>query len=361
MSFYTPFNFLCLFSLLIRLSAASELPRTLPPGDPKIALQGAWTDDFRGAWTGIGFKVRTDAKEMNLLFKDFAPGGEHPRVEGGYRNNYLNLRIDDNEPVVIALQKGQTRYAVPGLDGKPRTVTVFRRTEPLFKPIQFLGLELPANAHLMDPPPASSLRLQVIGDSISSGYANETDGPKSSFTQPTENGGMTYWAIAARELGADIRCAAWSGKGVLRDRKNNSDGQLPGIWRYALPEQEVPERDGVTWMPTHVVINLGTNDIARGIPDEADFKQAYQALIEDIRSTAPTAKIFLCFGPLINQKKHGQILEFLNQLAIKNQETYVLQLSNPFGIKGAGAHWHPNVKANIKMAEQLLAAIRRKN
>jgi len=348
---------LLLLSLLVRVNA-EELPVKIEPDNPKIALQGAWTDDFRGAWTGIGFKVRTDAPEMNLLFQDFAPGGAHPQVEGGFKNNYLNVQIDDREPQVLALQKGQTRYAVEGLDGKPHTVTVFRRTEPLFRPIKFLGLELPAGAALMDPPAASPVRMQVIGDSISCGYGNETEGPKSKFSHPTENGGLTYWAIAGRELGADMRCAAWSGRGVLRDRKGNQDGQLPEIWRMALPEQGVAERKGADWKPTLVVINLGTNDIAQGIPSQADFTKAYQALIDDIRSTAPDAKIFMCFGPMINKQKHGALLEYLHQLAADNRDAYVVELSNPYGMKGVGANWHPNVKANQHMATELLAAIR---
>lgn len=338
--------------------AASELPVKIAPDNPKIGLRGAWTDDFRGAWTGIGFRVRTDAPAMNILMEDFAPGGAHGQVEGGFKNNYLNVRIDGGEPHVIALQKGETRYAVPGLDGKPHTITVFRRTEPLFKPIKFLGLELPAGATLMDPPAQSAVRMQVIGDSISAGYGNETEGPKSPFAHPTENGGMTYWAIAARELTADVRCSAWSGKGVLQDRNGNKSGQLPEIWRQALPEQGVPERAGVNWVPTIVVINLGTNDTAKGMPPQADFKKAYQALIDDVRSTAPDAQIFMCYGPMINKSKYGEVLTVLNELAAENKETFVVDLNNPFGIQGAGAHWHPNVKANVEMAKQLLAAIR---
>ncbi|GHC12902.1 SGNH/GDSL hydrolase family protein [Cerasicoccus arenae] len=337
--------------------AADELPQKIAPDNDSIALQGAWTDDFKGSWTGIGFKVRTDADAMNILMQDYAPGGLHGDAEDDYRNNYLNIRIDDEVPTAIALQKGQTRYAVSGFDGKPHTVTVFRRTEPLFKPIQFLGLELPVGAQLLPPPPMSDVRLQVIGDSISCGYGNETDGIKAPFRPATENGELTYWAIAGRELGADVRCAAWSGKGVLRDRNNNLHGQLPEIWRQALPETGEPERAGTAWVPTIVVINLGTNDSAKGIPPKDDYIAAYQALIDDIRSTAPEAKIFCVFGPMIYTPKHSEILAYLNEIAANNQQVYVVKLTNEFGMQGVGAHWHPNVKSNQAMAKQLLTAI----
>ncbi len=335
---------------------AGELPQKVAPDSESIALQGAWTEDFQTAWTGAGFKVRTDAPEMNILMEDFAPGGAHPK--GGFKNNYLNVRIDDQEPTVIALQKGETRYAVPGLDGQPHTVTVFRRTEPLFRPIKFLGLELPAGGKLLDPPAPADIRIQVIGDSISCGYGNETEGVKAPFSQPTENGELTYWALAARELGADIRCAAWSGRGVLRDRKGNKDNQLPEIWRMAEPNSGQPERAAGKWTPTIVVINLGTNDTALGIPEKSKFTAAYQALIDDIRSTAPNADIYTCFGPMISEQKHGDILAYLNDLAAANQRVYVVKLNNIYGMQGVGAHWHPNVKSNQHMATELLAAIR---
>ncbi|WP_269540125.1 SGNH/GDSL hydrolase family protein [Cerasicoccus fimbriatus] len=346
--------------LILSLAAlalhAGELPQKIAPGDDHIALQGSWSEEFVGEWTGIGFKVRTDAPAMNILMEDYAPGGEHPN--GGFKNNYLNVRIDDQEPVVIPLQKGQTRYAVPGLDGKPHTVTVFRRTEPLFKPIKFLGLELPEGAQLLTPPAPADIRLQVIGDSISCGYGNETDNHESPFTQHTENGEMTYWAIAGRELGADVRCSAWSGRGVLRDRGGRLNGQLPEIWRQAVPSEGTPERSGVEWTPTIVVVNLGTNDIAKGIPPKDDFIKAYQGLIDDIRSTAPDADIYTCFGPMIGEKKHGDILTYLNEISAANERVYVVKLTNPDGVNGVGAHWHPNVKTNQKMARELLSEIR---
>ncbi len=293
---------------------------------------------------------------MNILMEDFAPGGEHPKV--GFKNNYLNVRIDDGESSVIVLQKGQTRYAVPGLDGQPHTVTVFRRTEPLFQPIQFLGLELPDGAQLLEPPAQAAIRMQVIGDSISCGYGNEADSHTDPFTHHTENGELTYWAIAARELDADVRCAAWSGRGVLRDRQGNQQGQLPEIWRSALPIQNAPERAGVQWTPTIVVVNLGTNDIALGIPDKTEFIAAYQALIDDVRTTAPEADIYACFGPMIGEQKHGDILAYLNEIAAANERVYVVKLSNAFGMEGLGADWHPNVKNHSQCAQQLLAAIR---
>ncbi len=333
------------------------LPTRIEPGDAKIHLLGAWTEDFRAAWTGTGLRFRTDATAVNLLMQDHARGGPHG--EKGNRNNYLAVRIDDGPPQVLSLETGVERYPLAGLDGRPHTVTIFKRTEPLFGAITFKGLELPAATTLLDPPPPGRVRMQVIGDSISAGYGNEADGPKATFKQCEENGWMTYWAIAARRLGADVRCAAWSGLGVYRDRKGNTTGQLPDLWRLALPGKErARERDGAAWRPTLVVINLGTNDIARGIPEAEAFTDAYRRLIADIRTTAPQARIYCVFGPMINTAKHGAIRACLATIAAGDERIHLVDLTNPHGLEGAGSHWHPNVRAHTTMAAQLLKAIR---
>ena len=339
------------------LALGEPLPTRIEPGNAKIQLLGAWTEGFSAAWTGAGIRFRTDATAVNLLMRDHTSGGPHP--EKGNRNNYLAIQIDDNEAQVLSLERDVERYPIAGLDGRPHTVTIFKRTEPLFGRITFGGLELPAGAALLDPPPPATVRMQVIGDSISAGYGNEAAGPKVSFKQCEENGWMTYWAIAARRLGADARCAAWSGRGVYRDRQANTTGQLPQLWRLALPDKEkAPERRGVVWRPTLVVINLGTNDIAKGIPDATPFIAAYRRLIADVRTTAPDAQFYCVFGPMINKAKHGAIRAYLATIAAGDDRIHVVDLTNPHGLDGVGSHWHPNVRAHTTMAGQLLEAIR---
>lgn len=339
------------------VAAGEELPTRVPPGSAKIQLRGAWTRGFEAAWTGVGLRFRTDAARASLLMKDHAPGGPHP--EEGNRNNYLAIRIDDGPAHVVSLEKGVERYAVPGLDGRPHTVTVFKRTEPLFGHVTFKGLELPENESLLDPPDRSDIRIQVIGDSISAGYGNEAAGPNDSFKPCQENGWMTYWAIAARRLGADVRCAAWSGRGVCRDRRGKTTGQLPQIWRLALPgKPRKPERPDVDWQPTMAIINLGTNDVARGIPAEEAFLEAYRSLIADIRSEARRPAIYCFFGPMIGEEKHGAIRGYLEKLAEGDDRIHVVTLRNEHGLEGVGSHWHPNVRSHESMARQLLEAIR---
>jgi len=350
-------NFVAIGLVFSAGAAAAELPTKIAPGDPKIQLQGAWTATFDAAWTGTGLRFSTDAVKVNLLMHDHAPGGEHP-VKGN-RNNYLAIQIDDGEPHVLSLEKDVERYPIPGLDGQPHTVTIFKRTEPLFRHITFKGLELPEGQTLLDPPAPAKVRLQVIGDSISAGYGNEGAGVKDTFKHCEQNGWMTYWAIAGRKLGADVRCAAWSGKGAYRDRQNNTDEQLPEIWRLALPYagHHVPERDDADWIPTLVVINLGTNDLAKGMPEEEDFITAYRGLIADVRKDAPDVPIYCVFGPMISQKSHGQMLEYLQTIAADDPNTHVIRLHNEHGMAGFGAHWHPTVLSHQSMADQLLKAI----
>ena len=129
-------------------------------------------------------------------------------------------------------------------------------------------------------------------------------------------------------------------------------------WGLALPgRQQAPERDGVKWQPTHVVINLGTNDIAQGIPEKEDFVKAYRGLIADVRRDAPRAPIYCVFGPMINVKKHGAILDWLREIAADDARIHVVRLRNEHGMQGVGASWHPNVRSQQSMANQLVQAM----
>ncbi len=70
----------------------------------------------------------------------------------------------------------------------------------------------------------------MIGDSISCGYGNEGKSQNEHFSPDTENARDAYGAIAARRLGADYACVAWSG------RKMWPDNTVPEIYDRALPQ-----------------------------------------------------------------------------------------------------------------------------
>ena len=63
----------------------------------------------------------------------------------------------------MPLEKGRSEYAVAeGLPDGEHTVTLFRRTEPLFNETRVGGIILEAGGRLLPPPPAPNTIMKHI-------------------------------------------------------------------------------------------------------------------------------------------------------------------------------------------------------
>jgi lysophospholipase L1-like esterase len=179
----------------------------------------------------------------------------------------------------------------------PHRVEVYRRTEASFGATQFLGFDFGAGGALLPPSPVSR-RIEIVGDSISAGYGNEGISP-CDFSADTENHYLTYGAIAARALGAELSTVAWSGKGVVYNYGTDVDEPMPFLYGRTLPQDPTSTYDFAI-QPDVVLINLGTNDFSTdGDPTPELFAAEYSALLTSIRAAYPDAFISCTVGPLL--------------------------------------------------------------
>ncbi len=339
--------------------AVEELPQHIAADNDKIHLLGRFDKDFKCAWTGSGFTITVKGGDVNVLLQDFANGSKDKRI--GYRNNYFAVQIDDQEPTVIMCQKGVERYPLlENSDGKEHRITLFRRTEALFGLVQFKGLELAAAAELLAPE-IKEKKFLVLGDSITCGYGNEAPGHKFNFTPHEENGFMTYAAIAARNLNAEYHCVAWSGQGLYRDRGGKTENQMPDRLLMTIPQSNEKDYDLKRYIPDYFVVNLGTNDTAKGIPPEAEYVACAEKLVATILAVAPKCQIYFCMGPMIGGKNKAAIKSYYETVAAKNDSVFVVDLPNAKSVDEAGAHWHPKVVAHQRCGDALSEAIKAQN
>ena len=206
-------------------------------------------------------------------------------------------------------------------------------------------------------------RLEVIGDSISTGYGNESHSKEEHFSPLTQNAYFTYGDITARALGADYVCVAWSGRCMWP--KNT----IPELYDRTLPQDKASVWDFAKWTPDVVVINLATNDFAGGPPDEAGWTQGYEAFISRVRKHYPHAEIYCAVGPMMGDWGKGKPLTtvrlYLARIIADEQaagDTKVHFIEFPgqdIAKNGVGADWHPTVKTHEAMAQQLTAVIRK--
>ncbi|MCA9647351.1 MAG: SGNH/GDSL hydrolase family protein, partial [Myxococcales bacterium] len=191
---------------------------------------------------------------------------------------------------------------------------------------------------------------------------NEGPDQYCNFSADTENHYLTYEAIAARELGAELSTIAWSGKGVVYNYGTNTDQPLPEIHRRALPTQASSVWDFATWQPDVVLINLGTNDFSTdGDPSESLFVGEYVKLLEALRSDYPNTLILCTVAPKLFGNDQVQAETYIaSAVAQRNTagDSRVKQVDISTTSTGFGCDWHPSLATHQAMSERLVTLLR---
>lgn len=298
---------------------------------------------FRFAWPGSGIHGRFHGKVLRVRLKDEGP-------------NYFQIVIDGTPTGVIQTEPTKSDYVVAeDLPDGVHDVALYKRTEAIVGETVFLGFE-PARS-LLPPAPPYERRIEIIGDSISTGYGNEGPAAACPFHPSEENEYLTYGAIAARALNAEHVTIAWSGKTIRQMR--------------AYFERTLPARADSVWgftgaPPQLVVVNLGTNDFAIRDPGEANFVQRYVELVTRIRSVYPDAYVVGGLGPMLSdgyppgRQNLTRARSHLKAVATKLKKAgetrfEILEWTEQKHADGLGCGFHPSIKTQRLMAERLVA------
>ena len=335
--------------------ASSAGAPSVVDAEPAIRFVGRFdrTDPAgpRFAWSGSGMIARFSGTSVgvrltgNQQYTVLVDGTLQPKL----------ISTNNLDPLASDLPPGE------------HVVEVYRRTEASQGEAQLLGFDF-GQGELLAPPPAPERRIEIIGDSISCGYGVEGPDETCSFTPDTENHYITYGALAARELGADLVTVAWSGKGAVcnyGDEPTSCDEPMPTFIDRTLPERADSVWDFAAYQPQAVVINLGTNDFSTNAdPSAEDFEAGYVSLLERVRSAYPDATILCSVGPLL----HGTDLAAARgsiESAVASRtaagdtavQTFELAEIEP-AVDGYGCDYHPSPATHEIMADALTSALR---
>lgn len=311
------------------------------------------------AWSGTGFVARVSGP--NIAVKLSALGSAEAL--------FFQPVIDGVPGERFSITSGEStvELATDLADGE-HLVELYRENEGNMADTVFGGF---TQGTLGAPPSAPDRSIEIVGDSISAGYGNlgSEEHPNYAadpnggcrFSTETESAYMTYGAIAARELGADVSILALSGWGAYRSNTNSTRDVLSSVYENTLgtraPFWSFGEQADV------VVINLGTNDFAMGDPGEAEFKGAITALITTIRGKYPDAWIYCMMGPLLYGSGLTQATAYFTaivdeQNAAGDEKVKLLNFGQQNSSLGTGCDYHPNVTVQTQMADFLAADIR---
>lgn len=321
-------------------------------GIPSVRFVGRSDEKSAGvtrfAWSGSGVAFRFNGTEASVEMDDPA--------------HYFTVVVDGAEKPRLATSSGQKKYVVAqGLPSGDHEVWLLRLTEASYGPTRFYGVDL-AGGTLLAPPPEAKRKLEVIGDSITCGYGNEGADQYCNFSADTENHYLTYGAIAARDLDADLVTVAWSGKGVVYNYGDDKTNPLPSLYDRAIPT-DAQSTWGFAWQPDVVVVNLGTNDFSTGgDPTDAEFTGAYQTFLAHLRDKYPNAELIALIPTLLSGADLATAKSYIEKAVAARKSAgdgKVVAVTLAFTQTGWGCDWHPSAKTHESMGAALSAELKK--
>jgi lysophospholipase L1-like esterase len=350
-----------------QLQSRGITPTFVSPAESKLRYTG-WFDRrdpeaVRFAWPGSQIRAQFGGASLRIRLTDT------PHEDESRETDWITVVIDDAPPRTFALSEGFHVYPLAtDLPATSHEVLIWKRTEANVGTIAFHGLTLDPGASLHVLPTAPSRRMLFIGDSITAGYGNEGADSGCRWSARTQNNYASYGAVAARKLDAEYVVAAWSGKGVTRNYEERDRVTMAALFDVTIPtESSSPRtRPGAADV---VVVNLGTNDFMRGVPDAGQFRAEYAALLRSLRQRHPKALFVLALGPMLaddypQPKSRTRMRTWLAQIrgdlhASGDTNVELIEVwSDP--AHGAGCDFHPNLKTHARMGHELAQLVRDK-
>jgi len=283
--------------------------------------------------------------------------------------NFFNAFIDGdlNRPIILQMEKGEHQYVIADhLKSGRHSVLITKRTEGEEGATVIKGLSLADHARLLSPPARPTRRIEFFGDSITSGMGDESpdDGPDDLLKD--KNSFMSYAAITARNLDAEMHMTSQSGIGIMISWFNFT---MPKFYdQLSAVGNNDSHWDFSSWTPDVVVINLFQNDswlIDRDkklspLPTDEQRVQAYIDFVSTIRSKYPKAYIVCSLGSMDATREGspwpGYISSAVQRIRQQNNDDRIDTLF--FAYTGYGKH--PRVHQHRDNAQKLTRFIKSK-
>jgi lysophospholipase L1-like esterase len=356
-------------------SESGPLPTTEVPADHlKVRFTGRV--DLRDekhpvfSYPGVELEIAFEADAVSARLAD--RGSDDAKNA----NRYQVLVNGKPTKEIVVTPKQELYELASALGPGKHHVALHRLTESKVGKTTFLGFVLHGNdARVVDLPERPARRLEVVGDSISCGYGNKASipappkgNPTTGFTAQNENHYMAYGALTARVFGAALHTECVSGIGISRDYGGNAQNRMSDIFGRTLPSDAEPPWDFSRFVPDAVIVNLGTNDFGKGVPDDVSFIAAYEGFVAELRERYAHAHIVCATGPMTSDSwpaGEGRLSKFnawVSGVVDRRKEGGDGNVSFlAFTPQSApyGEDWHPTLATHRKLAGELSAHLKK--
>ncbi|MBR5059425.1 MAG: hypothetical protein IKX06_01480 [Clostridia bacterium] len=262
-----------------------------------------------------------------------------------------DFRLTGSKEVTLTLAEGLSR----GL----HKFTVEKQSEAERGSVYVISLKI--CGELWDKPSDSSVFIEFIGDSITTGYGNlwpdHAEGEKGANAAANEyvDGTRTYAVLAAKALGADYSVVAQQGIGCVIGWYEHT---MTGTYEMRCYQANRTEPWTFPRKADVVVINLGTNDTAFFYSGSCTLKtleDGFRGFLRLVREKNPDAKIVWAYG-MMDTSSVERIKAAVEDVGGSEKGFYFLQLTP----NGEGGNGHPTLEAhqqNAKILEDYLRTL----
>jgi hypothetical protein len=343
-------------------------------GPPQMLFVGRFdTSDPKGpkaAWPGTRIITRFNGTAVSVTLSEFAESWM------GGAPSYWEVSIDqgpwsaiamtaDNQPHIFALASELARG--------PHQVELYKRSETQTGITQFLGFDFHGGKAL-PPPPRQERRIEVMGDSQSTGFGVEmidapgTDCPGEDYSGKYQNFRKAWGNLLGNIFNAEVHGVVYSGKGVVQNVWPTDTDPLIRYYPRANPNPAIqnsspPLFDLSSWIPDVIVLAQGAMDFNSGV-DYGVFRTAYRAFVIDtLRARSPKTHIFMTVlgkGGRDQIPQIGQELINERKAAVGDDKLHVFVANLYTWEEMLGCNGHGTPAFHQRIANELAAEIRAK-
>lgn len=321
------------------------------------ALSGTGAEfDFTG--TKCSVVIKGDANSSNSGAKD-----NHARI---------GIYLDGERVIDDMIDESEKSYDVfTSETEKSVTVSIVKLSE---SPMSTIGIkEIKCTGSAIKPAQNKDMLIEFVGDSITCGYGIDDPDKDHHFVTSTEDITKAYGYLTAQKLGADYSMVSFSGYGIISGYTNDGNKvtaqTVPQFYTklgYSWSTNGNFSPQNVEWdftkrQPDLVVVNLGTNDDSytqNDIDKQNEYAENYKEFLKLIREKNPEARILCVFGVM-----GDRLYPFVEQ-AVKayseetgDEKVSALQIRPHSARDGYSADWHPSVKTQERVAEEVAVEI----